>query len=227
MFRMKTILILAFFFYSALCNCQTDTMNIERANELYGEGKSDSAMLLLSNVIKKYPNEFHAYLYRGEYYCLKKEDKLGYEDFIRAYQLDSLDPTVNGYLGWYFDKRGKYKKALFYYDKSIRLDPEYPETYAWRGVLYMNIRKYREAEADLLYAASDTATSKQDHTYLNLGCLYSYHLKKYAKAIEYLNMYISVAPNDRDAYKARANAYFMLNEFAKYKEDRHKQKQLK
>ncbi len=91
-----------------------------------------------------------------------------------------------------------YAKAIEYFTKALKLDPENPKLWKELGEAYAAAKFYGEAEKDFLKALS----LKPDYgeAMFDLGLLY-FHWKKYDKALKWLKK-AAYLPTYGDRYKA-------------------------
>jgi tetratricopeptide (TPR) repeat protein len=80
---------------------------------------------------------------------------------------------------------GNYKKAIKYYNKVLRRDPEYP-VYLRRGESYVKLGNYQQAKKDFDQALKLDPNIKEVY-YYDLACLYSLKNDK-SKALKHLEL---------------------------------------
>ena len=82
----------------------------------------------------------------------------------------ALDYFIKG--NYYYDK-GDCKQAIKDYTTSIKLNPDYPQTYNNRAYTYMRMKDYKEALDDLNKAL--TLNPNYINALMNRGDLYNYY----------------------------------------------------
>jgi len=105
-------------------------------------------------------------------------------------------------------KKGKtalYDSAIFYYNQSIKLDPEFALAYSYLGRTYENLEKYEEAKQFFLKSIF-LNPSKRD-SYLYIGNLFRKQ-EKWDSAAYYLQQGISIQPNDVEILTDLGNVYY-------------------
>jgi tetratricopeptide (TPR) repeat protein len=91
-----------------------------------------------------------------------------------------------------------------YYDKSIKINPNYAAAYINRGNLYCDLKKYNLALQD--YNQAIKINPNDANAYFNRGNAYC-NLKKYDLAIQDYNQAIKINPNDAYVYFNRGVLY--------------------
>ncbi|MEM2982780.1 MAG: tetratricopeptide repeat protein [Candidatus Bathyarchaeia archaeon] len=107
--------------------------------------------------------------------------------------------------GYQSYRKGNFLKALQDYDKAIKLDPQNPVAYFWRGRTCLKMEQYDRAISDLKRAVE----LKPDYpeAYDNLGWLCG-KIGKYDDAISYLTRSIELKPQNSWAYFMRGQQHF-------------------
>lgn len=104
----------------------------------------------------------------------------------------------------------KINEAIYHYNKSIRINPNYHFTYNNRGIVYRNLGQYKIAIGDFSRAIGlkkDFATA-----YINRGITY-HSLGQYKLAIEDYNKAMDHRPYNAEVYNNRGGAYFNLGQY--------------
>ena len=117
----------------------------------------------------------------------------------------------------------KYREAIAYFDRAIRLDPEYSRAYTNRCFLYAVLDEFDRALPDCNRAvALDPSNSRAlyDRGTIHLAT------KQYDKAIADLSAALAQAPRFGDAYGNRAVAYYGKGDHERAWQDVHKAQQL-
>ena len=114
-----------------------------------------------------------------------------------------------------FDE-GKIGEAIDYYNKAIRLKPDFAETFYNRGLAFKNLSQYQRAiedynEAIRLKPVYAEAYNNRGNVYLALG--------QYQRAFEDFNKAIRLKPDYGDAYNNRGLAYTKLGQYQRAIED--------
>jgi len=113
-------------------------------------------------------------------------------------------------LGTTFLQIKKYDKAIINLEKSISLNPNFPDTYNNLGVALAENKKYSEA----LQNYNKAINLKNDFmdAYLNRGISLN-NLKKYNEAINDLNLVIKFQPENIKAYNNLGNIFKNLKKY--------------
>jgi len=101
-------------------------------------------------------------------------------------------------------------EAIYHYNESIRINPNYHFSYNNRGLVYRNLGQYKLAIGDFNRAIGlrkdfSSAYINRGITYHNLG-QYQLAIDDYSKAIRY-------RPYNADAYNNRGGVYFKLGQY--------------
>jgi tetratricopeptide (TPR) repeat protein len=92
--------------------------------------------------------------------------------FEQAIKLDPNFAEAYNNLAFTLRKQGSanYKKSLDYYNKAIQLKPKLAEAYMYRGVLYMQMGRKADAQADLaLLKKLNRGLAKELEEYMQTG----------------------------------------------------------
>jgi Flp pilus assembly protein TadD len=105
---------------------------------------------------------------------LMKEKQLAQAQtkFEQAVKLDPNFAEAYNNLAFTLRKQGaaNYQKSLAYYDKAIQLKPKLAEAYMYRGVLYTQMGRKADAQADLATLKKlDSRLAKELEAYFQTG----------------------------------------------------------
>jgi tetratricopeptide (TPR) repeat protein len=104
---------------------------------------------------------------------------------------------------------GRYREAIPYFDKAIRLNPRYVEAYNNRGNAYRDLGQYQRAIQD--YDEAIRLNPRLVHPYYNRGNAYS-SLRQHQRAIQDYDEAIRLNPRLAAAYIQRGIAYADLGQ---------------
>lgn len=172
--KAATFMLVFIFVFSTFCACSP------KKKETYpGRLKPGSPEYLL--------NEGLFYLNAGD--LNQAEKKL-----LKALKKkDTLIGAINGLAVVYLQKR-EFKKALEYFKKVIRIEPESWDTYNYMGVIYTELGEYDLAKENLLRAASSKKYRTPENAYVNLALL-EIRQERYEAALRYVEK--GLDENDR------------------------------
>ncbi|NTW33921.1 MAG: tetratricopeptide repeat protein [Bacteroidetes bacterium] len=161
--------------------------------------------VLFTDVIKKYPDAFHAYLMRGNYKHGTDDIEGAMEDYTKAIQLNPqyADTYYNRGVG--YDRVGNIKLAMQDYNKAILLNPEYSDAYYNRGVAYDGLGDMKSAISD--YNKVILLKPNSADTYNNRGWAY-YRSGDFKSAMLDYNKAISLNPQFAEAFNNRGWACY-------------------
>ena len=116
-----------------------------------------------------------------------------------------------------------YQGAIAKYTESIKLDPDEPIRYQFRGDTYIFLNNYQKAIED--YNQAIKLSPKYEEAYVGRGNAYR-HLQNYEKAISDFTEAIKLNPNNAFAYKSRSICHTKLGNIAEAQADIKKARQL-
>ena len=120
-------------------------------------------------------------------------------------------------------KAKKYREAIAYFDRAIRLDPEYSRAYTNRCFLYIVLDEFDRALSDCNRALElnpSDSSALYDRGTIHVAT------KQYDRAIADLSAALAQAPRSGDAYGNRAVAYYGKGDHERAWQDVHKAQQL-
>jgi tetratricopeptide (TPR) repeat protein len=125
---------------------------------------------------------------------------------------DSDYTNACNYLGWLYNKLGKYDKAVDAFKKAIVLNPRDPFAYNNLGQAYAYEKKYEEAIPQ--YVKQLEINKNDRYATANLGRAY-FELKQYDKAVSVLETAATVAPKEPSVFYNLGRAYVKANQAEK------------
>ena len=125
-----------------------------RGNVYNNKGDYDRAIGDFTQAIKLKPDYADAYNNRGVIYGIKGDNERAIEDFNTAIELNPNDANAYCNRGLVYCLKGKdgYERAIENYTTAIGLKPELAEAYYNRGELWLRLREWEKAKADLITA---------------------------------------------------------------------------
>jgi tetratricopeptide (TPR) repeat protein len=128
---------------------------------------------------------------------------------------DSDYTNAWNYLGWLYNKLGKYDKAIDAFKRAIVVNPRDPFAYNNLGQAYAYQKKYEEAIPQYL---KQLEINKNDrYATANLGRAY-FELKQYDKAVSVLETAATVAPKEPSVFYNLGRSYAKANQGEKAEE---------
>ena len=104
----------------------------------------------------------------------------------------------------------RYDKALSFYDKAIKLKPNFVEAYYNKGNTLKNLKRYDDA----LSCYDQAIKLKPDHAEAyNNKALTFYNLKRYDDALFCYDQVIKLKPDHAEAYNNKGNIFFDLKRY--------------
>jgi len=111
-----------------------------------------------------------------------------------------------------YSDSGKYKRAVFYYNKLISTYGNFENVYFNRGKCYYRLKDYKKAINDFDVTAKNNSENK-DLYYVRGQC--NYKLNEYLSAINDFSKVISIDENFVEAFYYRGECYRELNKYTK------------
>jgi len=111
----------------------------------------------------------------------------------------------------YFNERKDYKNSLDIANQLILINDKVADNFYYRGISYRELRDYENAIIDLNKAIDINPKSENHYYYERARVLYEQ--KEYAKAIEDLDIAISINKDDFDYFIEKATNYLYLSLF--------------
>jgi len=141
---------------------------------------------------------------RGNAKQQKRDFQGAFEDFSRAYLLDTSNIGTLNNMATSMDELGRRDEAIRYFKQIIASDSSFIGAYVNLGFQYNKIGKYKEA----LDYFNKALTIENDESFsLNNRGLTKYYLKDYTGALKDINKSISIYAGNAYAYKNRALVY--------------------
>ncbi|MCU0238424.1 MAG: tetratricopeptide repeat protein [Pyrinomonadaceae bacterium] len=130
-------------------------------------------------------------------------------------------------IGFSHFQSGQHEKAIEFFDKAIKLNPQAFDATYYRGISKLVLRKPLEAISDFNTIIAKFPNAKGiEETYQLRGTAY-YFLNLTDKALENFEKAISINPNHAESYHGRANVLSDKGENEKALADYNKANQLK
>lgn len=161
-------------------------------------GESEIAIDNFSKAIAFNPENFSAYVSRGNIYLERSEWDKALADYDRAIE---IYPQLNGRIyyhrGIIYNMRGKLEQALADYNRAIELKSYFHPAYFQRGLIYLRQENWLDAIEDFEQVIE--LEPKEEQAYFNAGFGYL-NIQEWDKALEKYNQGIAINPNDGAAY---------------------------
>lgn len=123
---------------------------------------------------------------------------------------DSADAEAAFEKGIEFGKQNKFQKAIEFFDKAIKLNPNRADFFASRGHAHYYLAQYPKAIDDYTKAIEKNPGFALAYSMRGLSRARS---DKYQQAVEDFNKAISLGPTEADYYKGRGFTYLRLKQY--------------
>jgi tetratricopeptide (TPR) repeat protein len=120
-----------------------------RARGFLAQGRTEDAMGLFNDVLAVDPDNVQGYADRGTAWAMQKQYGLAIADLDRAFALGYDEASAYSTAGTICLEQAEYDKALDYFSKAEKLDPQYPFTYYNRANVHYAMGNRAAAAADL------------------------------------------------------------------------------
>jgi len=208
----KTFLTVALLICSAIALAQSanDAQTlIKQGVELHNAGKYAEAIEKFNEVLKTDPENGYAnYEAAFSLYAAKNgKDALPYLE--KAVKTDNVKLKVASYclLGTIYDEDHQTAKAIDAYNEGIKIDPDYPQIFFNKGIVYFRNQQYAEAENCAIDAIKHDPKNASSH---RLYALVTFHQNKRANALYGLCSFILLEPNTQRSAEAYTNIQSIL-----------------
>ena len=115
----------------------------------HGERNFAQALQYYTRAIELNAAYHEAYIRRGNIYMDQDKLDLAYSDYEKAISLKPNNYVTLASMGGLLGKKGQYDSALYYLDRSIKLNPEYYLAYKNRAITHMQLNQNEAAIQDL------------------------------------------------------------------------------
>jgi tetratricopeptide (TPR) repeat protein len=201
---------------------------LEKVSELLRNGELTEADKLIKSIIKKDPDNYKAYFYRGVLNQKNVEFAESLEDYYKAAELNPGDALTYAYAGrLLIVMRGDLKEAKENFDKALNIDPNNREAQMGVGMMLMFTEDYGDAKIffDKLIDSIPNINSVENADLFQERGFAHYYVKDFKKALEDFNKAIELDPDNLNMttnYAGRAMTYYHLGELDKAVEDVYK-----
>ena len=120
-----------------------------RGNAYTDKGEFDAAIQDYTKAIELNPHYADFYYNRGNTYRDKGEFDAAIQDYTKTIDLNPGFANAYNNRGVTYGLKGEFDAAIQDYTKTIDLNPQYTEAYNNRGVVWLHLREWKKAKADL------------------------------------------------------------------------------
>ena len=192
---------------------------LQQAKELLDAKKFDEALTKITEVIRRDPAQWKAYLYGAQAYIGKLDWSAALANARKAFELAPSDATVVTTLGESLFgsgadalKRGAFHDAAVQFVEYIKLRPTDPQGYLSAAGAYLRGRQWTDAARVLTdgvaRTTSDAAVRREFVSALRMGGAQAATSGDYQGAISLFREYARLAPQDVAAHLELGKAYW-------------------
>lgn len=191
--------------------------NFQTGLKFFHSGEYKVAIDYFNNSLKNIPDNAEAYYYLGYAYQYIGNEKAAGENFLKGHKADNENVKIMAALANHYTDIGDYKKAENLLDRAIKTNPNYPESYNNRGVLFFRKGNYRAALENYNNAIRLDSTFALAYSNRGTARYYYQDVATASKtdiqlAINDFNKALQLEPQLEVALKNRAYAYRLLGE---------------
>jgi tetratricopeptide (TPR) repeat protein len=156
------------------------------------------------------PNNWHAYINRGQIHLMNKQNGKAVADFAAAKKIRPKDATIPYDIGVIEGNNARFEEAVASFTAAIALDSTYAKAYSNRAEMYRMQRNYTAAKADL--AKAKRLDKSLPAVYFTTAQLLLDE-KKYKQAKLQLDTICLAFPAQMQPYMLRGLAFFELKQY--------------
>ena len=177
------------------------------------EGDYDKAIAEFTKVIQSTPQNWAAYLFRGQLHAANGDYAKAISDHNRAIILNPELSEAYSSRGVIHSEADDQDSALADFDKAIELDSENAQAYFGRGAILVFTDEFERGIGDLDKAIE--LNPHQPSAFRIRGIAHVTHSEDYERAISDFDKAIALNSEDSEAYQARGFAWFLSEEYDK------------
>ena len=165
---------------------------------------------------EKTPEEKKAEIYynQGTQQMMDQEYTQALKNLLSAKNLSPNDDRINNNLGMAFYFKGAKNRAIKYIKKALELNPKNTDAKMNLATIYLQEKKYAQAEGMYLQVLDDLTYEGQYKTYYNLGLL-NLKLNQETKAINYFKQSVNVSNSYCPSHFQLGDIYFKRKDYKK------------
>jgi len=111
-----------------------------------------------------------------------------------------------------------FRKAAHFFEKALKINPSYAESYNYLGIAYKEMGMNEKAEMMFKKVIDNPDYPTRENGYYNLA-LIKFTERKYKEALNYITHALKVNPSFAIGYNLRGQIYSVLNEKEKARKD--------
>ena len=187
----------------------------------YELGRIEEAIADLDRAITLRPDNALYYASRADLLCSKGKHDQAIENYKKATQFSNKEDirSRNGAFrdrAWDLKSRNEYSHAILYYDEAIRLEPNDPGLWFWRGWCRYKNNECHQAEKDISQAI---VLKSADSYYWYWRGLCHFGKAEYDRSIRDFDQAIVLKQDNPMLFSSRALAYIRGGDYSRAIED--------
>ena len=177
----------------------------------------DKAIVEFTKVIQSNPQNWAAYLLRGQMHAANGDYAKAISDHSRAIFLNPESSEAYSSRGVVHSEAGDHDSAVADFDKAIELNPENAQAYFGRGAILTRTDEYERGILDLDRAIE--LNPNQPSAFRMRGIAYATNKADYERAISDFDSAIALDAADAETYLGRGLAWFLSEKYDEAIED--------
>jgi len=185
---------------------------LQQAFNSFEQGNLGQTKLLLNNLLRIQPKNFHALHIMGVTLGIENKHKEARDFLLRAVKINPNDNYVNFNLAKALSETGNNLDSIKYHQAAIKIAPKHPEARLSFGKSLAQLRRYDEALAQ--YEQAIQLKPDYAEAWSNKGVTL-HNLKRYDEAIAHCEKAIQLKPDHAEAW---SNKGVTLHNLKRYDE---------
>lgn len=165
---------------------------VDKAHELFEEGKYEEAIEILDKRVKRKTDDYRAHRLLGHCHMMREDYTNAITSYLRAAQERPPNIDTHRYLGRAYLKRGHFDSALEAYEMVVMALPEDLEARLQRGFCNLSLKRYDEAILE--YTIAYQVDRNSSLALVNLGKLHEHQGNAEAAIFAY-ERFLKLTPN--------------------------------
>ncbi len=136
------------------------------------------------------------------------------KDLLAAEELDPENPVIHNNLGLIYFMREKIDLSIQHFERAVSLKKDYTEAHNNLARVYIEKKKFKEAQEELKLVFEDLTYGNQEAAYVNQGIL-DFNRRDFLKSQESFLKTLQINPENCLAQSYFGRAYLELNNSSK------------
>jgi predicted O-linked N-acetylglucosamine transferase (SPINDLY family) len=183
---------------------------LQQAINCFGQGNLSQTKLLLNNVLKIQPKNFHALHIMGVTLGVEGKHKEARDFLLRAVKINPNDSHINFNLAKALSETGNDLDSIKYHQVAVKIAPKHPEAWLNFGKSLFQLSRYDEALAH--YEQAIQLKPDYAEAWSNKGATLK-SLKHFDEALAHYEQAIQLKPGYAEAWSNKGAALYELKRY--------------